>query len=599
MPIAFTIRNELLILICIFISVSSCHVTLKHGSSNKGSFSNIDTRQATTQGTCGFVGSQDIYGIGIRIGYYAQAFSTWFANFFVLREAKVLRAVNTLFMFAMFIGLIFISVDPSQTYVVEAYIMVQIIFTVWYVGATDVSKFSSKHWKFDFGRTFIRNGSFIGMVIYNAWYWWIGLVAMRSTPCGTFGYFLSRVALDGWYRKANMVLAIIAICVHVFVEFGYLFRTIRHFMCRTINGANYQDRLESRLRKEIDDSKASTSGPEKVDEFTVPDNGEDQIPVSNSELEHSEPHPEHDNCTVTQSSPVPMSPRSQISITPLPAASSTSDIDSSTQGSQMNSHAVYTAKPKSENDAGLPTFQELYAADEYISRVLSACPTPITENNRFQVTFFRGIVKIYVPYIRPSQQKDAVSLYTCLSATFDATRRSQLNGPAIAILLSHIYALQLQPLLRYPWLLHRGLTDPLHSCQNWRTLATISNIRITRLPDKTRKWYWIPSAIQTGVISIGLVLSIELTIGWNHISGVNQIGTVGQLIPFTLGIGGLVKVLWSWLQLRFRSNAEEAGEDGLKGSDVRLAEAYHKRKELYEKSVGSGKNGYSGTGGCV
>lgn len=40
--------------------------------------------------SCGFVGNTDILGIGIRIGYYAQAIAVWFSNYFLYREAKAL-----------------------------------------------------------------------------------------------------------------------------------------------------------------------------------------------------------------------------------------------------------------------------------------------------------------------------------------------------------------------------------------------------------------------------------------------------------------------------------------------------------------------------
>ena len=39
------------------------------------------------------------------------------------------------------------------------------------------------------------------------------------------------------------------------------------------------------------------------------------------------------------------------------------------------------------------------------------------------------------------------------------------------------------------------------------------------------------------------ILAIELIIRWNSISGVYTIGSTGQVIPFTIGIGGLIKVL--------------------------------------------------------
>lgn len=116
----------------------------------------------------------------------------------------------------------------------------------------------------------------------------------------------------------------------------------------------------------------------------------------------------------------------------------------------------------------------------------------------------------------------------------------------------------------------------------------MGNIRITCIPDTTMKWYWIPSAVQGGVVTIGLVLSIELTICWNSISVVNQIGTVGQLVPFVVGVGGLVKVLWSWLGMHFGTAYEDELKDGAGSPESHLAAAYYRRKEAYERSMGDG-----------
>lgn len=575
MPDPRTVGVTFLVVFFILISFSSCDVPFEHESLVEPRAVHVHIAEASTQEACGFVGSSDVYGVGIRIGYYAQTISIWIANFFVLREAKTLRAVNTLFMFAMFIGLIFISVDPTQTYVAEAYIMIVIIYGVWYVGTTDVSRFSRKHWKFDFERTFIRNGCFAGMGIYNVWYWWTGIDHMQRTPCGTYGFFFSRVALDGWFRKANVVLSIIGICFHMLLECGYLFRTIRHFICRKINTAQYQERLARSLLKEVDDAKVPSRD----------DNGQVTVAEVPTFVEPEFMHPEY-RATTADGISGKRSMHSTISIASRSATFALPDRRSSSKGPRIRSLAIDTIRSETEDTLDLPTFQELYVADKYISNVLSACPTSLTEKNRFQISLLGGTLRLYIPSIRPLPGNDAVSWRTCFKVIFGAIRRRCLNSPAIAVLFSHIYALQLQPFYQYPRLLYRALTDTSHTRQKWHTLAVIADIRITRLPDKTRKWYWIPSAIQTGFITVGLVLAIELTVWWNHISGVNQIGTVGQLIPLTLGIGGLVKVLWSWFQLCFRSDGKELEDDGLVAADVRLAEVYYKRKEAYERSMG-------------
>jgi hypothetical protein len=58
-----------------------------------------------------------------------------------------------------------------------------------------------------------------------------------------------------------------------------------------------------------------------------------------------------------------------------------------------------------------------------------------------------------------------------------------------------------------------------------------------------------------GACSI-LIIGTELTIIWNKIQGVQQIATVGQLIPFTLGVSGLLKVIWSALFEREQDHPE-------------------------------------------
>lgn len=45
---------------------------------------------------------------------------------------------------------------------------------------------------------------------------------------------------------------------------------------------------------------------------------------------------------------------------------------------------------------------------------------------------------------------------------------------------------------------------------------------------------------------IFLVLSIELMIKWNGITGVNSLTTVGQLIPFLIGFSGFISVYQGW-----------------------------------------------------
>lgn len=78
---------------------------------------------------------------------------------------------------------------------------------------------------------------------------------------------------------------------------------------------------------------------------------------------------------------------------------------------------------------------------------------------------------------------------------------------------------------------------------------------------------------------VELILSIELSIYWNHIGGMGNVGTPGQLIPAIIGIGGLAKVVWIWLS---RDGAVEEVDDGV-GKELReCVEVYQRLKKEKE-----------------
>ena len=52
-------------------------------------------------------------------------------------------------------------------------------------------------------------------------------------------------------------------------------------------------------------------------------------------------------------------------------------------------------------------------------------------------------------------------------------------------------------------------------------------------------------------LQISLILALELSINWNRIGEVQSMRAVGQLVPFMLGLGGLLKVLWSFGRFHF------------------------------------------------
>lgn len=91
------------------------------------------------------------------------------------------------------------------------------------------------------------------------------------------------------------------------------------------------------------------------------------------------------------------------------------------------------------------------------------------------------------------------------------------------------------------------------------------------------------------VILALLVASVEVTIQYNGIRGVQSMSSVGQLIPAVIGIGGLVRVVWGLMAQQIRDwegrgKLERRGEVEDLGKEMKgVAEVYFSYKELLDR----------------
>lgn len=96
---------------------------------------------------CGFAGNPDIYGLGIRLGYYTQALAVWFANYFFYRDAKSLRGANLIFILALLIALCIYAFNAETTYAIEVFLLLQIGLCMGMVSLSSGTRFSSRYMK--------------------------------------------------------------------------------------------------------------------------------------------------------------------------------------------------------------------------------------------------------------------------------------------------------------------------------------------------------------------------------------------------------------------------------------------------------------------
>jgi hypothetical protein len=133
-----------------------------------------------------------------------------------------------------------------------------------------------------------------------------------------------------------------------------------------------------------------------------------------------------------------------------------------------------------------------------------------------------------------------VLLYFCTQIV-----RPYRPGVLLAV-ASHAYNIRFGRRLSYPKILRLTLNHPAYRTASSKDAILASRILLSteKLIKPPRAWYFGVGYMTLGACTV-LVISTELTIQWNGIKDVQDLSSVGQLIPFTLGAGGLLKVIYS------------------------------------------------------
>ena len=88
--------------------------------------------------------------------------------------------------------------------------------------------------------------------------------------------------------------------------------------------------------------------------------------------------------------------------------------------------------------------------------------------------------------------------------------------------------------------------------------------------------WWRPVLATTWMV--GCIIAVELLIVWNSINGVDTVLSTGQLIPFVIGIGGLIKICFRWWQVsKVKKVKRTGGNTSLGGNPWLGGAAGHKQ----------------------
>jgi hypothetical protein len=199
--------------------------------------------------SCAFNGNSDMYGLGIRLGYYLQWFGSVLAAWIAPGEVEGLRITNTLFVAATFLALL-IQVGENQSpeqgglQTVEVYIVLLLTFgsafglvpiLLWRFGTGFDAEKDPTRWPKAKTQSATFNGLYtlllIAVVAFQIWYWGEKVVEDGIPGCSSWGFLFSRISLqDPALRWLNVTLSVILlaslVALPIIRGFNYCFQCI-------------------------------------------------------------------------------------------------------------------------------------------------------------------------------------------------------------------------------------------------------------------------------------------------------------------------------------------------------------------------------------
>lgn len=171
--------------------------------------------------TCTFSGNPDMYGLGIRIGYYLQWYGGILAAWIAPEESSSLRLANALFVAATFLALFIQTIQEHAEKsfpIVETYIILFLAFGsylvlvpiyLWRIFTCcnpylDPTRFP----RVNPGRVYgYMNSVLLTAVLgFELWYWIHQVPKLATVKCAQYGFFFHKIQLNNrGFRMLNVI----------------------------------------------------------------------------------------------------------------------------------------------------------------------------------------------------------------------------------------------------------------------------------------------------------------------------------------------------------------------------------------------------------
>ncbi|KAF2250246.1 hypothetical protein BU26DRAFT_550439 [Trematosphaeria pertusa] len=560
--------------------------------------------------TCGFPANNDIYGIGIRIGIYAQIIAVWFANYFLLSEVQVLRDTVSIFSVAVLIVSLIYASNPSSVHAVEAFILLQILAWSCIMGVRAKSSYTSVNFKSTVVRKVINEAINLASLCLHVWFWWEGLDRMVKTPCGTFLMYVVKTDMFGWARKVMMGLSVFVLTATVYwvgVEAlrPWAFVRMRGVRGKFVRAVREWEEVQGREGADpLGIAVVDTDGNVDADADAVRESHEccSQYSCSRCSPVQSEFRLDREATLVNLPKRAATAPCGDLR--PSPRISERATPHSTPGLAWKSPRPLSFSNPADQlSHPDFAILRQVYEGECYIQHCVSATPfnnagagKPLTP-----LTIIRSILSPRKhqsadekdnPRPPPSWLKCHLHIWkTFLTFRFP---------PQSFVIYSDLRQSRLLDPLNGPFQMYASLTYA-SSLPPWPCISLASTLLLTApsTPKKVRlAWYY---ALVDLCVHILVILQLELTLVWNRVNGLMGLWTsVGQLIPFIIGVGGLCLVggrwIARWWEKRKRRESgkglvgkegvgDEEREGAVLGIEKEVREGYARWKETYETGL--------------
>jgi hypothetical protein len=429
---------------------------------------------------------------------------------------------------------------------------------------------------------------------YDTWYWWVGRELMLKTPGDgtTLGFFIyfGQADLYSWVQypyKVYLAIAVTGFTIHSL--FYFFFRALQRRMDVFVPSTRLEslaerwqadlgmqrgrdnsldtgvllvpDRTLASRNPSFASKRSSKSGAQQQGMSSEADFEKDEISPSTTMVDNSGKDDKiHDQCSPYKQTPSKLPRNSSPTFIHSIQRSPTQESEPKPLVRTMTERLRLTLlgwKPEGQASA-LPAYQ----LPNHIPFAVSYTPTIETliaasdllydaNKDTMRIPHIKNWAIPFTPfivmYIGMRHCCDALS---AMVQIIPALFKHGLRPGIILAVWSYGSSMHWERKVSYVRMMLRAVRHPVYASAGISAydVALASRIMLTLhppgKPNRTRVLSW--GYLNCSLCSL-LVIGTELCIQWNKISGVQNLTSVGQLIPAAVGVGGLTKVLYTAL----------------------------------------------------